>query len=216
MPGRYTLEGSRPGHVAAGVYLAHQVLPLDQDGHGVLVGRSMLGVREIFLNAAREIEQVDKNVHIRFVSSPSLNILNYVLCHRDVEFLADQNRLTQLILQELSATHDLKRPIPDFEFFATSTELALRTYGHVLKEWFEEARLTVSEEEWQSGHLLIFRSVLLHHYFLGARMRRDGQERTLVSELCATWLRSARARWQFLSKRSSSICSRPFLGKHES
>ncbi len=39
--GVYGVEGSKPGAAAAGVYLAHRVIPLDKRGYGTILGQCM-------------------------------------------------------------------------------------------------------------------------------------------------------------------------------
>ena len=39
--GVYGVEGSKPGAAAAGVYLAHRVIPLDKNGYGEILGECM-------------------------------------------------------------------------------------------------------------------------------------------------------------------------------
>jgi len=39
--GSYGIEGSKPGAAAAGVYLSHAVIPLNLDGYGKILGRSL-------------------------------------------------------------------------------------------------------------------------------------------------------------------------------
>lgn len=182
-PGRFTLEGSRPGHVAAGVYLAHKVLPLDQTGHGILIGRSLLGAREIYLRVRQEVERLGGKIHLRFVCPPALNILTFVLCHDDIRSLEEQNLLTRLISEEFSAARLLERPPSDFELFVEGTELSLRHYGHVLRRWLSAAKLEVAPEQWEKGSLSVFRSVIMHPHLLGARTRKGGSERGLVEEI---------------------------------
>ena len=183
-PGQYTLEGSRPGHVAAGVYLSHQVLPLDQFGHGAIVGRSMLAADEIYTELPRLMNQEKASpVSIQFLARPALNILNYAVCHRDVRTLHEQNILTDLILREFSADAVHARPIPDFGFFLVATSLPLSKYRRVLEPFFEQICLTVDGSEWVAASLRVVRSVIMHPHLLGAETRIDGKSIRLVDEL---------------------------------
>ncbi len=183
VPGRYTLEGSRPGHAAAGVYLAHQLLPLNQAGHGILVGRSLLGAREFYLRVPQEIEKLDNRVRLHFLCLPALNILNYLICHDEVRTLAGQNALTEMILQEFSGARSSRSRDPDSRLFLGSTELSLKDYGHVLKPWLESIPLEVSPEEWLDGSIRIFRSVVMHPHLIEARTNGEESQRDLVSEI---------------------------------
>lgn len=181
--GRYTLEGSRPGHVATGVYLAHQLLPLNQAGHGIFVGRSLLGAREFYLRVPKEIEKLNSRVHLCFLCLPALNILNYLLCHDEVRTLAAQNTLTEMILQEFSGARNSRSRNLDSRLYLGSTELSLKDYGHVLKPWLESILLEVSPEEWLDGSIRIFRSVVMHPHLIETCTNRKECHRDLVSEI---------------------------------
>jgi glutamate/tyrosine decarboxylase-like PLP-dependent enzyme len=55
--GVYGLEGSKPGAAAAGVYLSHQVIPLDQSGYGKILGKCLFNSKRLysaFITAASE------------------------------------------------------------------------------------------------------------------------------------------------------------------
>lgn len=178
--GRYTLEGSRPGHVAAGIHLAHEVLPLDQQGHGAMIGLSFLGARDLYLRMQEEPTKVDPKVRVRFLMLPSLNILNYIVCHDDVVTLVDQNLLTKLILVEFSSDANRLRPIADFQFFVVSTSLPLAKYRGFFETFLPSCGISPTREEWETGELKIFRSVVMHPNMAEARTRAGDSEVSLA------------------------------------
>ncbi|MHC2071106.1 pyridoxal-dependent decarboxylase [Bremerella sp. T1] len=182
-PGRYTLEGSRPGHVAAGIHLAHEVLELDQYGHGAMIGRSMLAARQLHRELPEIIQAENSNVSIHFPVRPALNILNFILTHREVSTLKEQNILTDLILEEFSADKDRTRPISDFSFFFVSTGLPLRKYQKVLPPLFDAAAIKVEDRETETESLRMFRSVIMHPHLLGATTRINGETTPIIDVL---------------------------------
>jgi glutamate/tyrosine decarboxylase-like PLP-dependent enzyme len=179
-PGRYTLEGSRPGHVAAGVYLAHEVLELNQFHHGAAIGRSMLAARELHKKLHEFVSASRKELKVQFLAMPALNILNYIVCHPEVKSLREQNVFTNLILEEFSADADRNRPIPDFEFFLVSTELPLSKYRGVLESFLANAGIHPTASEWESDSLKVFRSVVMHPHLLSVQTRPNGKPQSMI------------------------------------
>lgn len=205
-PGRYTLEGSRPGHVAAGIYLAHEVLPLDQFGHGAVIGRSMLAAGELYEELPLRILAHQSEVSIHFITRPALNIVNFIVSHEDVKTVKEQNILTELILQEFSADQDPRRPIPDFEFFLVSTRLDLGKYRIAMEPLLSKMQIAVSKGEWERGDLQVFRSVVMHPHLYRSKTRVENQLTPVVEQLAERLAKTCvRALDQILQRRSTKL-----------
>ena len=54
--GKFVLEGSRSGANAAAVYITHALLPLDANGFGRIVRRTLEGT-QLFLRSLKSLEQ---------------------------------------------------------------------------------------------------------------------------------------------------------------
>jgi glutamate/tyrosine decarboxylase-like PLP-dependent enzyme len=81
--GEYILEGSKPGAGAAAVWLAHKAIPLSPEGHGEVVGQTLLAAQKL----ARALELQGKtdsdggrSAFIRFhlLTQPDTNVVTFV------------------------------------------------------------------------------------------------------------------------------------------
>lgn len=97
--GRFSFEGTRPGAAAAGVWLSHQVLPLDERGYGHLIERTVVGARRLYA-ALREADLSPH--HVVTLPEPDLNIVCFFLHDPRLSSLAELNELNELVYREMS------------------------------------------------------------------------------------------------------------------
>lgn len=64
--GIYGVEGSKPGASAAMVYLTHRVIPLNENGYGVLLGQSLYSAKIFYL----ELLNMNRNANNNFTVVP--------------------------------------------------------------------------------------------------------------------------------------------------
>lgn len=122
--GRYILEGSKPGAAAAGVWLSHQVLPLDGDGYGRLIGQTARGARVLY----RRLSAGDWHpFELLLLPEPDLNIVCFAVNHPKLETLAQTNQLVTRVHQRMSIGE--QRAPREVDFFLTRTTLRAGEYG---------------------------------------------------------------------------------------
>lgn len=119
--GRFILEGSKPGAAAAAVWLSHKVLPLDENGYGYLIERTVAGARRLY----RALKEADLHpFRVVLLAPPDLNIVTYLLHHPSLVSLRDLNRFNELVYLELS----LARPTGPPNYIITRTRLQSPMY----------------------------------------------------------------------------------------
>jgi glutamate/tyrosine decarboxylase-like PLP-dependent enzyme len=98
--GRFIFEGSKPGASAAAVWLSHQTIPLNSDGHGRIIASTMLAARKLyaFLGASDF-----RPFRVLRLPEPDLNIVCFLLYHPSLATLGALNDLNEAIYRELSA-----------------------------------------------------------------------------------------------------------------
>ncbi len=69
--GVYGLEGSKPGAAPAGVYLSHQVIPLDQTGYGKILGKCLFNSKRLYSAFITMAEENDPFIIVPFQRLPS-------------------------------------------------------------------------------------------------------------------------------------------------
>ena len=102
--GRYILEGSKPGAAAAAVWFAHRIVPLNQSGYGLLIGKSIQSAQELAYRLGRDLapELRSSGVTLRMLTSPpDGNVLCFVINRIGNNSLAEMNRINQAIYDEL-------------------------------------------------------------------------------------------------------------------
>jgi glutamate/tyrosine decarboxylase-like PLP-dependent enzyme len=127
----YTLEGSRPGAAAAAVWLGHRTVPLDQSGHGLLVGQSILGTCHLQATLKEQLRANADGIGVSFLTEkPDLNIICYTfpskLDGKDVP-LAVINRAVKQLYNDFLPTP--QHPMQTRDFVIAKTSLEHRKYG---------------------------------------------------------------------------------------
>jgi glutamate/tyrosine decarboxylase-like PLP-dependent enzyme len=166
--GRYTLEGSRPGAVAAGCWLAHRSVPLVRDGHGQIIALSMLAARQLYAS----LESVrHESVSIAFVNNPHLNMVCYVPYHRDVRTLEELGELVRAVADEYS-------PAKKRNFMVVQTEVNVETTRTWLRSRFgnDIGDRLFDASDGGCRAIPVLRSVVMGPLSYGATRRTDGQQ----------------------------------------
>ena len=125
--GQYILEGSKSGAAAASVYVTHKVLPLDTDGFGRLL-RKTVHACELFWDKAREAgERWKDKVRLCVPFEPDTNLVCLAINPVGNSSLAAMNRFGRSIFSEMKV--DSTRPLQVKTFIGSYTSLTRESVG---------------------------------------------------------------------------------------
>lgn len=128
--GKHILEGSKPGAAAAAVWFAHRVVPLNQSGYGLLIGKSIQSTQELAYRVGRELAPELKvgGILLRMLTNPpDGNILCFIVNQTGNASLETMNRINQAIYDELKFQPE--SVIQHHNFIISSTSLDFPQYG---------------------------------------------------------------------------------------
>ena len=167
--GRYILEGSKPGAAAAGVWLSHKVLPLDQRGYGRLVGQTVQGALDLY-------ERLSSTDFMPFnvvpLPRPDMNIVCFAIGHPELRTLEEVNAFAQSVYERLSlGAHD-DRSARKLDYFVTKTILSAAHYGNSADRIVEALGFTHADYE-RAGGLGVIRCTVMNPFLVAGRSRTD-------------------------------------------
>ena len=122
-PGRFSLEGSRPGAAAAACYVNHRVLPLDSAHFGRLIARSVKTCEALFDRLHALAAELSATVKLAIPYEPDCNLICLALNPSGNRSLHAANALTRKLYDAMSVRADL--PVQSREFFASCTTVPL-------------------------------------------------------------------------------------------
>ena len=159
--GSVILEGSKAGATAASVWAAHRVLPLNQDGYGQIIGRTIEGT-DHFIRTLRSMREFsaggERIVCEPLLATPDYNIVCMAFNFRGNADLARMNRLNEAIYHASSYEAG---PLYNDKWITSHTELDRATYGDAPRPFLE--RLGIDPKEWpRVGTVYVLRSVVMH------------------------------------------------------
>jgi len=161
--GHYVLEGSKPGAAAAAAWAAHQVLPLNMDGYGQLLGRTIKTANMLYEAMAKaEPFKAQKGRTYKFVPlvKPDLNIVDYVLREVGNPSLEAMNKLNQAIYDECSyVSGDLMKK----DFITSKTVFSPAEYGNTPLDFVRKCGLDNAEWE-KTPSVMVLRSAIMTPY----------------------------------------------------
>jgi tyrosine decarboxylase len=161
--GQYVLEGSKPGAAAAAAWTAHSVLPLNKEGYGRLLGRT-IKTANMFYESMTKAQPfaTQKGRKYRFVAlvRPDLNIVDYVIKEEGNPSLDAMNRLNRAIYDQCSfVSGDMMKK----DFIVSKTVFSPEEYGNVPLDFVR--RCGFDDAEWQkTPSVLVLRSVIMTPY----------------------------------------------------
>lgn len=121
--GRYTLEGSRPGAMAAAAYVTHKVLPLDHENFGLLPRESIRGAEAFHAAALRFVARVAQWAHACVPFVPDTNLVCIAINPRGGSDIVRASAFVRQLHDELRC--DPRQPLQAREFFGSATILPL-------------------------------------------------------------------------------------------
>ncbi|KAF8473804.1 pyridoxal phosphate-dependent transferase [Kalaharituber pfeilii] len=74
--GVYGVEGSKPGAAPVGVWLSHQVIPLNYTGYGTLLGEATFSCTKLYCHWATMTSEADKIIVVPFNMLPTESVPN--------------------------------------------------------------------------------------------------------------------------------------------
>lgn len=180
--GVYALEGSKPGAVAAAVWLSHTLIPLDTSGHGVLMRENIRNACELHALLEGYPEMTGRRgVRAVCLCPPGSNILCYAFRPEGATGdLARINRLNRALYERFSPRPGVKIDAPTC--FVSRTSLTERQYSADTVRGFLE-RLAVSPEAYAREGVFLLRSVLMNPWYGLAKRRGRFFLSDLVSDL---------------------------------
>ena len=159
--GSVVLEGSKSGTTAAGVWAAHQLLPLNHSGYGQLMARSWAGTRH-FLDTLKTVELFPVAgtmvTCLPLIPDPDFNIVCMAFNVVGNTSLASMNALNQELYHRFSYEFG---PLYSDDWITSHTELRKDVYGNVPQEFIE--RMGIAGSDWDSvGTVTVLRSCVMH------------------------------------------------------
>jgi glutamate/tyrosine decarboxylase-like PLP-dependent enzyme len=125
--GRYIPEGSKPGAIAAAVYVTHRVLPLDHGNFGRLPRESIRAAEAFRAEAGRFAERMSPWLRCQVPFEPDSNLVCLALNPAGNRDLAAMNRFVRALHDRLRA--DPAQPLQAREFFGSMTTLRADALG---------------------------------------------------------------------------------------
>lgn len=128
--GRHIIEGSKPGASAAACWFAHRIVPLNQSGYGMLIGKSIQSTQELCYRLAKELgpalEREGIRLHI-LADPPDGNIFCFIVNRAGNSSLVEMNRLNKAIYDEMKFNSE--SVIQRHNFIISNTSLTYEQYG---------------------------------------------------------------------------------------
>ena len=186
--GVYILEGSKPGSVAAGLWLSHKLIPLNNKGHGRLVQETVRNACEFYtlldrfadFSRGHQVEAVP-------LSQPGSNIVCYAFRAKDKKLSIDEiNKLNKEIYSRMTIAHEGEHSIHGQEFFVSRTVLSPKSYRVGSVKPFL-SKLGIEPQEYESGEVFLLRSVFMNPWYGSAKTKG----RFYISELVEALHRAA-------------------------
>ncbi len=165
--GQYILEGSKSGAVAAGAYVAEQVLPFHAQALGRLPEHSV-SVTEYFYDRVQQLNQrITATLRISVPIEPDSNLICLAFNQLHNQSAAQMNAFIRSVYEQLRV--DTKTPLQNKAFFASCTKIYRQNLSEqAAKSICEGLALDVNTfvhkpvNDDQSDHLFILRHTLMN------------------------------------------------------
>jgi tyrosine decarboxylase len=159
--GSVILEGSKSGSSVAAVWAAHRLLPLNLEGYGQIISRSVEGAYHFVktLETVREFTVGKKRVVCEpLLSRPDFNIVCMAFNLKGNHSLGKMNQLNEAIYHASSYESG---PLYADDWITSHTELTKEIYGDAPQNFLD--RLGIGPREWDRvGTVYVLRSCVMH------------------------------------------------------
>ncbi|MCT4640084.1 MAG: pyridoxal-dependent decarboxylase [Bacteroidales bacterium] len=170
----FILEGSKPGAVAASLWLSNRCIPLNRQYHGSIIKNTLLATRELYewmINWKRVMAETGEDAMYEFLpvspTHPDLNVFLFAVKPNNLSNLYDLNNLTGLVYENYSIQAELgdKGHSYSHPYFLSKTMFSLPNYSYnSLADFFEKNGIQNSEEDYKKNGLLVLRATLMNPY----------------------------------------------------
>lgn len=166
--GRYIPEGSKPGAMAAAVYVTHQVLPLCHDQFGLLQRETIRNAEAFRFALTRFAQSVANDLRVAVPFEPDSNLVCVALNPIGNRDVATMNRFVRALYESLRSDPGI--PLQGHEFFGSMTTLNPALLGpadtdRVLGELGLDAR-TLNADDEAADRLVILRHTLMNAFLI--------------------------------------------------
>ncbi len=169
-PGRFSLEGSRPGAAAAACYVNHRVLPLDAEHFGRLMARSIRASEALFNRIPTLAAELAPHARLCVPFEPDCNLVCLAFNPRGNRSLAAANAFTREIFSAMTVRGDL--PVQLRDFYGSNTTVSLAHLGAPeLQRLGEELDLELARPD-DTG-LFMLRHTLMNPWVLSPVNERE-------------------------------------------
>ncbi|MDP2269241.1 MAG: pyridoxal-dependent decarboxylase [Archangium sp.] len=162
-PGRFSLEGSRPGAAAAACYVNHRVLPLDAAHFGRLMARSVRACEALYDRLPSLTAELAPQVRVCVPFEPDCNLVCLAFNPKGNRSLAAANAFTREVFADMTVRGDL--PVQLRDFYGSNTTVTLAHLGAAeLKRLGSELELDLEHPD--ADGLFMLRHTLMNPWLL--------------------------------------------------
>ncbi|MCH7944842.1 MAG: hypothetical protein IIC73_02330 [Armatimonadetes bacterium] len=182
--GVYILEGSKPGMVAASLWLSHKLIPLDCYGHGRLMRETVRNAGELY-TLLNEFPTLSRGHKVRAVPlcRPGSNILCFAFVPVDgARNLRGLNEANRAVYSKFTIAEGQKTSVYDQRFFVSRTVLKPSHYSWATVSEFV-GQLGGTQEEFEREGVFLLRCVLMNPWYGQAKEKGKYFLSDLVAEL---------------------------------
>lgn len=187
-PGHYTIEGSRPGATSAAVWLAQRTIPLNREGHGLLVAKTLAGTAYLKSVLETQIPQHLPGITCRFlVEEPDLNLLCYTFVgswQGQALSLPQMNQVLSKVYKRLLSRDDSQTH--DFVVSMTRLQVGVYTQDQLDRYW-QRLSADSSQTASEDNHISLLRTVVMDPFLTEAMTRPT---KGLAEPLAETFVRT--------------------------
>ena len=126
-PGRFALEGSKPGAAAAACAINHRVLPLDADHFGRLIARSVHATETLFDFAPALARRIAPVARLSVPFEPDCNLVCFAVSPNGARSLRATNAFGRKLYEAMAVKADT--PVQLRTFFGSCTTVPLSHFG---------------------------------------------------------------------------------------
>ncbi len=176
--GSYIMEGSKAGAAAAAVWAAHQTVPLNIEGYGRIVGRSLEATNRFYASLeGQEPFEADngKTYEVFTLTEPDFNLVNFVFNEKGNTDLAKMNDLTNAIYGQCSYVDG---PVYYESFLTSHTQFTPPDYGDAPLGMLSGMGFPEDEYE-KAGAVWVLRACILTPFLRHNTSYEDYYERFL-------------------------------------
>ncbi|MBC8314915.1 MAG: tyrosine decarboxylase [Bacteroidetes bacterium] len=169
--GSYILEGSKAGATAAGVWAAHQVVPLNMLGYGRLIGASIETAQRAW-GKSQEIKTLEIDgvkFKLETLVKPDFNMVDFAF---NYEGNSNLEKMNQLNLDIYNLSSYVAGPVTQNDFITSHTVFSFDNYGDAPADL--AGRLGIPFKEWKKvKELRVMRACIMTPYLTKDKIAKN-------------------------------------------